>query len=317
MPLTTKKTAPAADTNGKDDPGKPQDALTAIVAEISKSPPRRRPTSRSRAPSPPAGTHAKRSPRLAGPTRRPPAPYIPGATRGMPSSSSRIARGELHKAFREHPITDDEPLAVAAHDAPPPSFVSDGAAPRGELLGTISDVSAAQRLAVACSPAQRGPRRAQVGTHRRRAGPRACGRNLKALTTTPDLHTAAAERLACRFVQELLAADYRLGKAYALGWDMATLGEATTYAEFSTRFTTAYPRIRERLGARFPAAAKRRARRPLLGRPVEGGDAPQAERRRRARGTSAAERPSRRSPSTMTASRATASSTRCRHGGRY
>ena len=161
MPLTTKKTAPAADTNGKDDPGKPQDALTAIVAEISKTPATATPDVKvTRAVA--AGWHAREALTAARRADAEAAGSIhPRSHEGHAFLVLQaVARGELHKAFREHPITDDEPLAVAAHDAPPPSFVSDGAAPRGELLGTISDVSAAQRLAVACctSSARTSPR---------------------------------------------------------------------------------------------------------------------------------------------------------------
>jgi hypothetical protein len=148
-------------------------------------------------------------------------------------------------------------LVSVLHRAPPvrraPAFVEDVVAAEASFLKGVGAFRGRERVALVC--AQLSTDVTLLGEVLRAAGQESGSLTaaIKALAAPADHQRSnRARALASLLVQQLTAADFRLGKAFALGWDLASLRRVGQDADnyrmtFAEAFLKHEPEITDRL----------------------------------------------------------------------
>ena len=246
MPGKTPSTATSSTDNGNsnqaDGPGEPGEALAALVSELAKMPTATEPD-KAVARAVATGWHAREA--LAAARK---------ADEDHVRETALVAKHPGHAITAlEHVVRGVEhafiaPAPPAAMNGKPLSFVGHD---DGAFLVDVGSLGAGDRIRLVC--AQLTADLAALESRLKDAGQDGA----PVTVAIKELHDSAHDRqtAACNvgavFAQGLLAADFRLGKAYSLGWDMASLAQELPKnrepATFKSRLENNHDGIRMRL----------------------------------------------------------------------
>lgn len=261
--------ATVADTSGKTTgkgsgsdsdagPGEVAEAVPVLVAELVKAPPAVKPDPNvSTAVA--TGWHAREALAaavVADEAKKQQAPRRPTEKGHLWAALDHFTDG-IHNAFLTHPAEERQSGQASAVRPAPPAFVAheNGAGRDGSygyFLAKADTLEVTDRIALVC--AQLTADVALLGKPLKTAG------QDSAQVTSAITAFAGAKRdreakalvLGSLFAQQLIATDFRLGKGFALGWDLAALahvsGEGDAYRqEFARRFLRHVADITDRL----------------------------------------------------------------------
>ena len=245
-------TAKDSDSSSDSGPGKPVEAVPALVAELAKAPAAPKADDNiARAIA--TGWHAREALTAARQADGNAAePEIELEKPHLKIAVEHLGR-EMHDVFLKHATQDGKTHDIA--HAPQATLFVDAshAAEDGFFMYGVHDITGQGRLALVC--AQLTTDVASLAKLLKAAGQDRdqVTRAIASLASAAN-HTreAKATELASRLMQTLTAADFRLGKAFALGWDLAALrrvaeNDPDYESAFARHFLARQPDITARL----------------------------------------------------------------------